>query len=320
MKNDVIPEKIQTTNRAECIFYLEFINQAGYDLIQKSNKSNHIRESKKTFTHITTESVYVLCEIINDSLENIFEAPKERNIFIKIMKEMLNKSYVNEDHVKPLTNNTRIMNFSWLYLRALTMTKFKRDIIENIKYHTESLLYPTSKKDGLDVLTSMINIFQISQESKCNLINSIIELYSYQLANFSNPFKWIEKKNTPEIIWAHGFLVKKINETETSTWNKFLIRESEKIKTHNPYLALTGLFDSWEIDTLRKDLALTKINKAWHQGKFREKTKNQRTTLNTYISNECKKKLLELKIKNNASISEIIEHLINNQYSKEIGI
>lgn len=320
MKKNIATERIQTERREECIFYMQFMKNSGCKLIKEKNKFNHIRGDEKTFTHITTEPTITLCEIINNSLDEAFETQEARNEFIKIMMESLKLFHVNEGHIKPLIANTRIMNFSWLYLRALMKKSAKIEIIKNVMFQEGLLLYPTSSKDGLDVMLSMINSLELAFKNKFNIINLIIDLYSYQLANFTDPFKWIDKKNTSEIILTHKLLVKKINETGITEWNALLIRESEKIKTHNPYLALIGLFDSWEIDTKRKENALIKINKAWHQGKFREKAKHKRVALNTYISNECKERLLMLKDKKSLSISEMIELLIDNQHYKEFGI
>lgn len=279
----------------ECRFYLNHLNNIvkfnseNIDFTSVMNMNHHIKMNIKLCCSNNKESIHLLLQDIKEKYKN------------ELIKESDFDSLLTED---------RANYYTWLSLKSEIQKGY---IITNCKY-PEINFKPSSFKNRSSCILSIIDGWPATKNIKLSIINNIKERFLIQSKEFKNPFKWIDRKNLKQCEFAYEYTINFFNETNNIQPN--FIDYITPVTANEKYVSIIAIFDFWSTFVESKKLFLININKAWNQQKFREKVKDKKHALNTYINIDAKMNLDKLAIKHNKKINEMIEYLIYKELNE----
>lgn len=130
-----------------------------------------------------------------------------------------------------------------------------------------------------------------------------------EIFKVSKPFSWL-KEDEEQCRWAWEYLTKpdiELNRPQSFGFNPTGVKEM--------YLAIYGLFDSWDVNKDLKRLFLIDFRNAWQQKKHRD-NRQGKTACNLVIRIEVKEMLDKMAVSRGVKLNQLIETLIEQEYRK----
>lgn len=289
MSQEIKNNNISLNNLRECRFYLKHLENINGIL----NKNIDFTSVMEMNFHINTTMNYIFKEKIED-----------KSILLKDIAMKYKKESIMESDFGSLLTDDRANYFTWLSLKS----NIKDGYITTEYNYPEINFQPSSTKDRTNCILSIIDAWPAKREIKLSMIDKIKSDFSLISNEFKHPFKWLDKKNIKQCEFAYEYTINFFKENPYHRSNA--LDYITPISAHEKYERIIAIFDFWRPLIEAKKLFLININKAWNQQKFREKVKNKKQALNTYINKDAKKCLDELTGRYNKKINEMIEFLI----------
>lgn len=257
---------------------------------------------------------------ISEWLKTSRLSEKERIEFVRGMKSFARENIIDEDYFSWADNEYSIY-FLWAYfflyplgyLHTLLFNPvmYANPRERNKNYHSIHDNSPCDKTQRLNsVISNIDSSTHVNRQMKIDNVLKAKEAWGKQ-SSLVSKFKFLDVKNQEQSIWFWEYISTFIN-------NKSQTVYFEPIKPFSPkekhFLAVAILLAHSFNKPAVAELALMSATKAWNQKKYRDSVKDKKA-LNTYISTTAKDKLDELASANNVKINEMLEKLINDEYS-----
>lgn len=193
--------------------------------------------------------------------------------------------------------------FSWIdsdekILFAWGDVYFQNKTDINSKKQTLPITTKIMKQDFINYFDDL-DISLALKEEKLDAIKSLWKGFEY---TFKNPFKWLDKDDYEQCVWAWNYTREHMGMSD-----KFI-----PDNTHEFYCYVLLFFYFTNHIPMVKKAFLTNIRKSNSQLKYRKSIKDK-VVLNTYIDTNSKKILDEIAKNNKLSIRETIEKLISDE-------
>ncbi|RJT19514.1 hypothetical protein [Buttiauxella izardii] len=255
----------------------------------------------------------------SDIIKTFRMSEKERIDFVVRMRSYANDLIIEDSYFEWVKNDYAIY-FLWMYffLNPLGSTtnavfcpaEYGKLYIDNKAYQHLNYNSPSNNTERLNAVISHIDSLHLSKNQKCSAIYMAKEAWGKQNSLISK-MKFLDIKNQEQSIWLWEYITNFIN-------NKPQVIYFESVKPFDSrdkhFLAVGILLAHSFNKPAVAELAIMSATKAWNQKKYRDSVKNKKA-LNTYISTTAKDKLDKLASANNVKINEMLEKLINDEYS-----
>ncbi len=235
----------------------------------------------------------------------------ERNNFIDEMISLCDKYILPDDEFDWVKKDKRICFWLWLKVRdEKDIDTFYMGLSKPIRKTYDSFNIndtPLNTKERYNLITSFFDNLNIDVKTIREYLSKSKKEVIDIINNKIN-FNWLKIDNKEQCDWALRYIRNK----DPIIFNKYITSTEcpEEI-----YLSVIASFDSWQTSAAEKELFLIKIKKAWSQKKYRDEISDKKL-LNTYISQDAKRKLDRLTKGSKKKINEVIEDLINKEYEK----
>ncbi|BES86470.1 hypothetical protein PEC302110_35670 [Pectobacterium araliae] len=297
------------------------------DLIPSLPKINTVRDCKACFIYMARKienyngpaldiiyndfSIPQGNKIIFDEILKHSQSDVDARYFFKKMVRELEDMRVPSSNFDWLSDET-VVNFFFFYITTYNY----RDHFINVTFFFDGVSiinFPKkynsimTKENKVDLITIFFNVWEISIDTKLNIINEIKILWMKGSKEFPNPFHWLDNKDIEQQKKMTARILKKIESGAPD------ISQLNLLKSNQIIHILKAVFLFWPAHDDTKRVELDRIKKAYKQEKFRESVKDKKV-INTYVKNEVKMMLDELAKYNERNISQEIEFLITQAW------
>ncbi len=292
-------EFLEAKSERECAFYADYLVQQ-----IRSASSRNLRGNS------TQERVQKL----NEELSNLIKKNRAPKTFASQMKAAFNATQLPTSNFRWIdVKDERLCNWVWCYLKSNTpQTNTKQDatISANLKALTllSEKAFLLDRESTAERHIDIINAFY-NGEADTQQQLSILEFLQAKWNEIHTNkvvINWLEDNNPRHWNWAWSYLQNITQRPLEQAWQP----KSDEEK-RAAIIATIDLSDNVD----RKALVIDKMKKAWSQKKFREKSTGKKPysismTLNT------KQKLNALAEEKGMKINDMVEYLVQNEFSK----
>ncbi|MHA2769932.1 hypothetical protein ACXZ7F_01435 [Vibrio harveyi] len=227
-------------------------------------------------------------ELILNRIINLYSFKNCAKIIDKIERKYKSTLYITNE----IRTNERFCNFSWFYIKKKLLGKLPLNSNgQNIKKRSSEVISNIRKVNG-------------SKYSHLELEMSIVEKWHLSSKN-TEIISWL-KDEEDKIKWAWNYILKR---------DPFIVEYIWDTKKLTPDLKdyVITFFDI--IDDNKREIAITRIKKAWNQKKFRDQVQSKKQCC-INLSESSNKKLNAISNSKKMKRNKIIELLISNEFLK----
>lgn len=177
---------------------------------------------------------------------------------------------------------------------------------------------PLSHQSRVDTIRNFYDRIEMSPDSKIKSMESSKAIWA-RICNEPEYFKKFDAKDEGQCQWAWQYLSEKLRERAGRFgWNytDTLAGRLSPTSTHEKYLSIYGILDTWSDSAEFKELLLLKMNKTMAQKRYRSNM-TEKKVITTTLRADTRNKLDAIATKRGIRVSEVLEWLICNEYKHQ---
>ena len=235
-------------------------------------------------------------------------------IFIKNMMELCDQALLPDKEFEWIDKkNERLCYFAWCHLLLKVQDNEARRIeagLAPVQYIP--LMRINSNPTNIDERHQAIIDFFDKLDTNLSYkryLNEELKASWQNIYNFSEKFKWLDKKDQSQCDWAWDYLY---NYLYNRGITHYFLSPTNPSDKHGMVIAS---FDIWSDHPAEKKLFIVNMKKAWGQKKYRDSLKGKKA-YNIVMDVEIKSKLDHMAKRQGKKINETLEWLINQECDK----
>lgn len=167
---------------------------------------------------------------------------------------------------------------------------------------------PSNSMERFNEVVKYFDRIQQPNKWKLDLIAHLKDAWG-QIFSSRKPFPWLEKDNDEQCRWAWEYMKKNDGYSRLKPMNYRLTPTS----TAEIYIAIYGVYDTWNVAPDTKRLFSIDFNKAWQQKKLRDGRQGKKAC-SLVLHEDVKLKLDELAKTRKVTLSQLVEQLIEKEH------
>lgn len=170
---------------------------------------------------------------------------------------------------------------------------------------------PSTSKERFDEVVKFFDRVGQPLQWQQLLVERLKSDWSF-IYNSRKPFSWLKKDNEDQCRWAWEYM--QSYGTKQGLMDRPTTGFIQPVGLDELYLSIYGAFDTWNTSKESKTLFLQNFNKAWHQKKHRDGRQGKKAC-NLVLREDVKDKLDEMANIRGLKLNQLVEILIENEYS-----